>query len=379
MKAKTTPIISILALTIALFCIGQLAKAQVAAPPVTPANQTIYIEVPSLGTCDVAIEGGNIIVSNYDPYRLFDDNSTVVSKNSSDVFSCLTPKKGHPNEFWALVNGELYLYTVTSPYSDNIQITKTESLYTFTIGSDGYLQIEGDALYINDANIMGVSRDTGVTWTIDSAGLGYMSWFSMDTAQNVWAVGQSNGFLYYQNADTTNVWHKVSTFPNGVSPRNIFIDRLNRFFVGTNGNGVYYSYDKGHTWIQGVTGISGVACGNMNDDAFGNIYLLNSIGLNIYRSVNGGGTWTEPPGDTEITNRSSFLSNAFNLINCISGDSALAAATQFGVYYSKDSGKNWIQNDTGLQEGTLNGFWKFSNGRLLETSSNGVFWLNKGR
>ncbi len=381
MKIKATRITSILAIIIALLSIGQIAKAQnfggVPTTNITPINQNVDIDVPAAGgPCVVSNTGGG-----YLNIKVNQGNNNIhppfVNISTNGRVSCLTRKIGHTDEFWGLVNGELYLFNIYV-VANHLVVNKIKSLYTFTIGSDGYLQVEGDALYINDGGIIGVSRDTGVTWTIDTSGLGYISWFSMDTAQNVYAVNQSHTALYYQNANITNVWHKMGAFPVGVNPQYVYIDRRNRFFVGTNGHGVYYSYDTGHTWTQGITGLAGVNCANMNDDAFGNIYLINGLGLNIYRSVNGGATWTEPPGDTGITNRSSFLSNAFNLINCVSGDTVLNAATQFGLYFSKDSGKTWVQNDTGLAEGTLNGFWKFANGRLLETSGNGVFWLNKG-
>lgn len=362
---------------IALLGNTQFANAQEPIIPIAPQGQVITINVPGVGNCTISInstgEGITIKQTGYTEPGTSDNDTDAIT-----VINTLGPKtcKNASNESFSVSGEELYQNTSDTEW--HVPVMKHKDLGPlFSVGSNGYSEATGDDIYVNDAGIMGVSRDTGKTWTIDTAGFGYMSWFTIDTAQNVWAINSNTTALYYQNKDS-NVWHRVISFPSNAAAQKIFIDRNNRFFIGTNGNGVYYSYDRGQTWTQGIIGLSSVQCGQMCDDYKGNIYLLNSGGSKIYRSVNGGAMWTEPPGDTAITNSLAPTTAFVTDINSISGDTAITAGTQFGLYYTLDSGRTWVQENKGLKEGTLNGFWKCNTGRMVQTSSNGLFWVNKG-
>ncbi len=369
MKTTITKTIGIIA-SFVLFAINSYSQnfAREDAPDIHPATNEISMST-NCGYATVMVQGNNAIAATNS------GGAATLNGGLANKFSFLTPKLNRRDEFWVLGDGKLFLGKVSCNPKLVITLEKSNALFSF--GSNGYLEVEGDALYVNDLGIIGVSRDTGVTWTIDTLGMGYAGWFKLDTAQNVWALGEYNGFLYYQNKDTSK-WHRVITFSVGVFPQKIYIDRINRFFVSTNNNGVYYSYDQGKTWTQGITGLTSVNCGLMCDDYQGNIYMINTAGSKIYRSVNGGAAWIEPPGDTAVSNHLAATSSPPSLFNSIAGDSILSTSTQFGYYYSKDSGKTWIQDDTGLHEGFINGFWRCKTGRLIETSSNGVFWQDKG-
>ncbi|MEI6900725.1 MAG: hypothetical protein WCL00_12675, partial [Bacteroidota bacterium] len=314
MKTKTIHAFTILLLVYAFLYNIPLAKTQVLIP-ITPQGGNITIDIPGIGDCSISINatgnGFNIDTGN--------PNLILPNVNFFYQISCIAPRhcKGKKNVFYAVnESGELYEISLVRSNSKIFPDFKRMGKADLT-SSNGYLKVEVDDVYVNDLGLMGVSHDTGATWTIDTTGLGRLTDFALDTAQNVYAVKQNGLGLFYQIAKS-NLWQKVNSFPPGASPQKIFIDRNNRIFVGTSGNGVYYSYNHGNTWAQGITGINSTGCGLMCDDYHGNIYMINNVGSKIFRSVDGGMTWTEPPGDTAITNRLSPSSSFITVINSIS-------------------------------------------------------------
>ncbi len=386
MKTKTTYVISIILFIVFYNLQGVFAQQhklttsqsdQVATPDVCGMTNSIDV-LAGLKNINISTTFGNSFVATWQDASGPHERTTQFAGTHGNIRGISQkPGIGNEDKFYVLLNdGAVYLFKMNTALDAVIYKYRKDSIIS---GSPNFQKIIGDALYIINSGQCNISRDSGLHWITDTLGtIGQkLNDFTQDSAQNVYAVELYGNYLYYQPADTS-VWHTVGTYPGGTSPNKIFIDRKDRFFVGTNNNGVYYSYDQGKTWAQSTSGLTSVYCGKMCDDVFGNIYMINNGGNKIYRSIDGGANWTEPSGDTAITNKEAGSALPPSIINDIVGDTALRVATAYNEFLSIDSGKTWMQDTKGYLEASINGFWEFSNGRMVQTSSNGVFWLNKG-
>jgi hypothetical protein len=234
-------------------------------------------------------------------------------------------------------------------------------------------KVVGDALYSLGAYVY-VSRDTGKTWQIDSAGLGsgvYIRDLALDSLEYVYAATTSG--LFKQHPDSS-VWQKVATLISPTSLQTVYIDRLNRIFVSGNpnvGGGVVMSTDNGGTWIYDTMGIGTLGLSAFTDDIYGNIYASGGSGT-IYKSAGGTGAWTRiDAGILAITVNPPS-------INAMVGDSILVAATGFGVFVSTNQGSTWQETNGGINAGTFYGFAKNSPDRMFVSTDLGIFYKDAG-
>ena len=245
-----------------------------------------------------------------------------------------------------------------------------DTTYSFglTIPSGSSLtKIIGDDLYCIYGGMLGVLRtSTGAQlWAWDTAGFntgGYVNDICLDTAQNVYAVTYSG--LFFQ-ASNGNTWSKVTAYPGG-SGSNVFVDKQNRLYVSS-GSNVYIGTNNGANWTSGTLPSS---AGTISNDAFGNLY--STSGNRAYRSVNNGVTWTRI--DQGITGLALDTSLS-QIINNISGDTFIYAATIWGLFMSNDQGTTWTIASQGIQSDP-NGFWLFNNGRQVANTDLGTFIKN---
>ena len=371
MKFTLTPLLSfVIYLLLAPPCM-----AQVATPPSTNLTTSATITV-----------GGNAISINgdgVDEYLNVMNEWTSVPtmdyigyRNGGNIVS-ISPKPGvgHENQYYVLyARGDISLHTVTIS-NNKIHVSgQILGKWNLAVNSTGFKKIAGDALYVLNNGIVGKTTDSTATWAYDTTGAPNVLDFAMDTTQGLYAV-DGTGKLFYQSATGTS-WSLLSGFPSGQSPQSVYVDRRNRIFVGTNANGVYYSSNAGSSFTQGNTGLGSLQCRKMCDDVFGNIYVINNGGKQLYRSTDGGNSWVRI--DTAITNRFAPSTGFPVYLNDVRGDSVFQVATVAGRFFSRDQGATWVMDNTGLHEKQLNGFYKTGNGRLVETSNNGVFYLDAG-
>ncbi len=148
---------------------------------------------------------------------------------------------------------------------------------------------------------------------------------------------------------TPNKWRPIGKM--GVHVTALAIDPVtsSTLFIGTDSSGLYKSIDNGNTW-RNIRPAD-------NYDLYSSI-VINPIKPNIvyasthnhiYKSTNGGDTWTESGNGLYIffdTKR--YLHPIILVINPSDPETLYAAIINHGVYKTWDGGKNWIAVNNGI-------------------------------
>ncbi len=291
-------------------------------------------------------------------------------------------KTDDPTTFFILTSwngiGVTYKFTVDA---ETGEITQPEEVGSFNTEMYSLKKIAGDALYVLGNNQMYVSRDTGVTWDIDTLGFNdaYAWDFSIDSAQYVYAATDKG--LFKQHPDSS-AWHFVDSLyydyfgtPYYPNLRSVFVDRNNRILASPwySPHGVFTSTNGGTTWSYSDQGIEGISVGNFGEDAFGNLYAVGGIGggsNKLFRSSDGGVTWVQI--DTAITNLIKPTAPD-QFFNSIGGDTLLFAATASGLFVSTDQGDTWEEANQGIADENPLGIVKLPSGRFAYAGTHGIF------
>src|SRR6267378_659052 len=236
-------------------------------------------------------------------------------------------------------------------------------------GSGSWEEAIGDALYVRASSGVYVSRDSGASWSVDSAGLagiGAYVWdLGIDSLQYIYAATTKG--LFKQHPDS-NKWNQVVSLGN-LNLYRVSVDRRDRIFVSENGNPVsHVSTDGGATWsVVDTAGLEGSGDLVFADDEIGNIY---AIGKGIYRSSDGLHPWTRiDAGITTVAGNSISVRS----INVVKGDSVIYVGTSFGVFRSTDRGTTWQLSNYGIRAESFYGIAKTSDGHFLESTALGIF------
>lgn len=232
-----------------------------------------------------------------------------------------------------LSNGTVLLFTFDDQQRSYIRTTITPSMNLANAQ-----KIIGDAVYVLKQGSVYASWDTAKTWMLDTTGMGneYVQDVTVDTNYYGWAVTQSRN-LYRQHKDSS-VWRKNDAFTTTGFPQAVFVDRRGRMFISTNTSAsrVWMSTDAGANWVNTSAGIT-ETISSFGDDIFGNVYAVGT-GSQAYRLSDLTLPWI-PIADS--INATAYLPSNTKLINSISGDSTITAATRYGVFRSSDLGATW--------------------------------------
>jgi PKD repeat protein/photosystem II stability/assembly factor-like uncharacterized protein len=159
----------------------------------------------------------------------------------------------------------------------------------------------------------------------------------------------------------------------------------NKMYITSASGGLYYSQDTGHVWKNmgtdnlPLTSLASVCVDNTNDQI---IYIgtgdpnYYSTDLGIYKTINGGATWTA--ANATIGNRM-----AVDIIMSSTNNLTLVAATNNGIYKTTDGAATWtLTNAPGafthmVQIPNTTTLLAVTNNSLLYRSTNfGTTWTN---
>jgi len=202
-------------------------------------------------------------------------------------------------------------------------------------------------VYASGSSSVYKSTDNGTSWTAFSNGLivsgSYIYAIAVNPSDSsmVYAGTASGGAFRSLNGGVD--WAAVNIGLGGPGVYDLAIDPLdnNKLFIGTWMKGVYRSTDAGASMSYPGIGTSVLSIA-IDPVTPSNIYA--SAFQGIYRSVNGGGTWTA---------FANGLSGIYGYVQSLDIDPAdptvIYAGTDYdGIFKSLDSGANWTAFNNGL-------------------------------
>jgi hypothetical protein len=252
--------------------------------------------------------------------------SSVSSLNNTSSF-----KTGMSSDGSVIIVGKQYDGVYLSTNSGTL-FSKVSSIpngaYAVAISADGNKMFAANR---GNANVY-YSVDRGVSWTNNSTAVGssnnYASCMSGDGS--VWMVGMYSGSVYTStnngvswatdsNLGTQTWW---SCFINYDGTKRAVLPFAGALRVSTN---------SGQSWTNSSTTVSDAYCVGASND-FSNIIIGSRSGNNLYRSINGGSTFTYA------------FSAAANVYGCsvsFDGSRQVAVSLNGPVYISTDGGLGW--------------------------------------
>jgi ligand-binding sensor domain-containing protein len=278
------------------------------------------------------------------------------------------------------------IITFRKSYTSNFPTDSLERKYysksSQLLSKEGIIDANGDDLYAISNKSCYISRDSGDTWTMDTAGLSNSTMYklTLDSNQRVY-LATSKG-LFTQELISSQ-WKKNSAFPE-TSCTFVYVDKKQRVWAFGGGK-MYVSTDFGSTFSLAPSGVP-PSVKSMTDDSFGNVYAI--AGRKIVKSAGGTATFEEIQQGIE---KELFEGITSLTLNKISGGSSLFVATNVGLFTSYDQGKTWeyfgveaesnfglvisnigdliVSNNMGIFKNTNNSTWT----KVFPTTSYGKF------
>ncbi|MBK9731250.1 MAG: T9SS type A sorting domain-containing protein [Chitinophagaceae bacterium] len=240
------------------------------------------------------------------------------------------------------------------------------------------------------------TTDGGTTWTQQGTGVIFnTSGVSFPDVLHFWdanigvAVGDPvNGeFEIYTTTDGGTTWTPVpgANIPDPTAGEygltRSFAARGNTFWFGTNAGRVFRSTDYGATWTVYSTGTTNAVVSlDFADDMTGWIEMSDPSTfafLSLYRTYDGGDTWTDITPSDYFYNASgpgdiSFVPNTTSTIVAAGYDTNSAL---FGSEYSLDGGDTWVEIDNDVIHLTVefyDNITAWSGGLSVDQSTGGI-------
>jgi photosystem II stability/assembly factor-like uncharacterized protein len=204
------------------------------------------------------------------------------------------------------------------------------------------------------------STDGGATWTAVTSGIsGTANWegiLTMDPNDHLRLYYGTDRVLRTLDGCAT-AWTAVSQALGGaVSAIAVAPSDSNRVYAGTTIGHVYRSDDGGNTspWADKSTGLPSRAVSSLWVDPADADQVLISVGgllstgfpggsaaQSVYRSTNGGNSWTDVSGDLPTITANAVVADP-------SSATTYYLATDGGVYRTTDGGVHWLPFDNGI-------------------------------
>lgn len=239
---------------------------------------------------------------------------------------------------------------ITYPYGGNVYALASDSLGTLYAGS--YTELVEEASGGSTWSALGTYFDADYTSIIT------------DSSGNVYAATSSGVFKYTKSTGTSTM---NDTFVhNGTTcygASSVAIDNSGNLYATS--CGVFKSTNGGTTWTWASTGVSSLnyatpAVSSLTVDGLGNIYVL-AQNVGVFKSSNGGSSWTLLGGP--------YTSGV--LVGDSSGN--VYEGTQNGVYKYSGTGTTWTQSLASYSVYPTGALAADSSGNVYATTTGGIF------
>ncbi len=267
--------------------------------------------------------------------------------------------------------------------------------------------ISADIAFISTVNptdgLGGVykTEDGGMTWnpsvpeafqTVGATLVSFCNWVHFFDENTGIALGDPIGtgvgeFEIWRTTDQGVSWTQLGAeLPNPLSGEYGYnggnVGAGNRFWYVTNRGKLLRTSDQGATWEKLNTPITDFGATNVNgrlifsDENTGLILATSNGGTsyNIYRTFDGGNTWSAPSAFTGGYNR--VLTYIPGTTTIVATGAQTTAPAVPGSAYSSDNGETWTTIDTGEQRGAVaffDGSTGWSGGFNVDETTGGIF------
>ncbi len=178
----------------------------------------------------------------------------------------------------------------------------------------------------------------------------------------------------YRTLDNGKSWNRISDDRLVINTITIHPDKPERIVLGTEGDGVYISYDRGETYERRSRGLHNLRIGSVVPDPeqTGTIYAVvrfagSSAG--IYRSNDGGLHWS-------MMNQTP-LPEILSLVVRRGTENRFVAGTERGFFYS-ENGVEWSRAEPTSLPVRVEKILEYNSSRLFAATSDGVFTSRDG-
>ena len=213
------------------------------------------------------------------------------------------------------------------------------------------------------------SDDNGANWIslndVNTADIAGTKSLSYNSTTNELLVVNANGVFVLPSANTSNSasYTSVITGLGSVSVRSISNNGTN-WFLATNG-GVYTSANGAISWASANTGLTGGSLDVNIVSPFSASLFLGTVKKGIFKTAQNSISWVE--------NNTSF-NNVVTYSMTTSGDQVIVAATENGVFVSKNLAASYTRSNYGLTDSLNVTDVEFFGTKLFATTLNqGVF------
>ncbi len=275
------------------------------------------------------------------------DGGISVSTDMGDNFTGISSGLGI-RMFYRLGCAKTNSITIATGAQDNGGSVRTATGWIDWIGADG---MEAAVDHTN-ANIIYGSSQNGSFYKTTNGGNSYTGLTTPSTAGN-WTTPfvidpNVNTTLYvgydelHKSTNSGGSWTQISSINIGKLNHIAVAPSNSNYIYVSSGNKIYRTTDGGTTWTNIATGlgsltINGIAVHNSSPDKV----AVATSSSRIYTSINGGTTWTNITGNFPSV-------SARCLVYQNDASEALYVGTNTGVYYKDNTMTNWISFATGL-------------------------------
>ena len=240
--------------------------------------------------------------------------------NGSNTGTLISTGLSNPFSFEA-TGTKLLIGTQSGMYSSvDAGVTWTAVNTGYPTSIYGSLSSSGAAIVAGLNSSLLVSTNSGVTWI--NTGLAYGSFPCIAIASNKIWVGSSNG----ANVSVGNgvSWNTVTGLPAMMG----LASNSSGLYAGTS-TGVYRSVDGGSTWSFSSTGLTNAIIQAL---IVGGNNLYASNGNKVYVSSDRGGSWSD---------LHAIIPDGINVRSLAVSGSNLLVGTNTGVYLTQNNGTSW--------------------------------------
>ena len=183
-----------------------------------------------------------------------------------------------------------------------------------------------------------------------------------------------------------------------MNPNRVWVAAIGSYFDAGPHRGLYRSMDAGASWekvlfVNDSTGVIDLVMDPTNTDV---LYAaswhrvrrvtgaeLSGIGSAIYKSEDGGTSWTKLVGGLPISDFTEELIGRIGLAICPANPEVVyalfnRASTHLGLYRTQDGGGSWerLDSQSGLVATTRDFTWYFGNVRVYPTDCNRIYVMD---